>query len=394
MKRKILGMFLALVMVASVVSIAPKEAKAATASGTVTVTVEKLTIGQGLVYAPTQIAIYSGDTVLSVYNRLMDYYFGAYTKSQAGYLVSINDIMTSNVINIPDEISTGLSAYTYSIVDERGLLVNETIAAPNNLRHDGNKDANLGEGDFGKLSGWLFSVNNKSFASSAEIDRLDGYDSTNPTVRNLYKKMQEVPVSNGDVIRFMFSVYGFGADLGFDSSAKTGIAPVKLADKTELIKAVGNINAKKSYFTVYPNIAAAYNVANSLVYKYNPSQDSINQAVAALRAAELNPQNPVIAKVTIKSLKKAKGGKVKITLKKVANATGYKIKYSNNKKYKNKPAQGKICKNITKKTLTYTTQKIGLLKDKRIYVRVRAYKSVNGKKVWGPWSAKKKIKLK
>lgn len=91
-------------------------------------------------------------------------------------------------------------------------------------------------------------------------------------------------------------------------------------------------------------------------------------------------------KVTLKSLKTSKKS-ITVSWKKVT-CTGYQIEYSTNKNFK------KSKKVFVKKSKT-TSKKISKLKKgKKYYVRVRAYKTTNGKKVYGSWSSKKSIKCK
>lgn len=88
------------------------------------------------------------------------------------------------------------------------------------------------------------------------------------------------------------------------------------------------------------------------------------------------------------NIKKAKAGKKKVSLKlkKVAGAKGYQIKYSTNKKVKKAKT-----KNTTKLNVVIKKLKSG----KKYYFKARAYKVVNGKKLYGSWSkikASKKVK--
>lgn len=89
-------------------------------------------------------------------------------------------------------------------------------------------------------------------------------------------------------------------------------------------------------------------------------------------------------KVTIKAKNKKKKS-IQVTWKKVSGAQGYEISYSLKKNFK------KAKKKTTKK-VSYTIKK--LKKKKKYFVRVRAYKVVNGKKIYGKWSSAKKVKVK
>ena len=84
-------------------------------------------------------------------------------------------------------------------------------------------------------------------------------------------------------------------------------------------------------------------------------------------------------------VKNQKKLKVKATWKKLTNVFGYQIQYAPNKKFKK-------AKSKTVKSSSVTLKK--LKKKKTYFVRVRAYKLANGKKVYGKWSSVKKVKIK
>lgn len=99
-------------------------------------------------------------------------------------------------------------------------------------------------------------------------------------------------------------------------------------------------------------------------------------------------------KVTVKkvSLKKVKSSKKKTLLvqwKKVSGVTGYQIQIATNKKM----TKGKKTYKVTKAKTTKKTIK-KLKRKKKYYVRICAYKKVNGKVYTGKWSAVKKVKVK
>lgn len=92
-------------------------------------------------------------------------------------------------------------------------------------------------------------------------------------------------------------------------------------------------------------------------------------------------------KVSSLTAKKVKKGKMKITYKKVSGAAGYEISYFSSSKF-SKYSTWKISLKSTKKTLS------GLWKNQTYYVRVGAYKLDSaGNKVYGSYSAKKKVKV-
>lgn len=101
------------------------------------------------------------------------------------------------------------------------------------------------------------------------------------------------------------------------------------------------------------------------------------------------PQNveekATVAKVKSLSVKVQKSKKAKISWKKVSGAAGYQLVYSTDKNFK----KGTVT--VDAKKTSYTTKK--LKKGKKYYVRIRAYKKdQSGKKVYGAYSAVKKVK--
>ncbi|MGN0155292.1 MAG: fibronectin type III domain-containing protein [Lachnospiraceae bacterium] len=91
------------------------------------------------------------------------------------------------------------------------------------------------------------------------------------------------------------------------------------------------------------------------------------------------PGKPVIASLTRKSK-----SKMQVKIKKVAYGEGYEVEYAANSKFKKS-------KKVVSKETSITIKK--LEKNKTYYIRVRAYRTVNGKKVYGKYSKVRKIKF-
>ena len=94
----------------------------------------------------------------------------------------------------------------------------------------------------------------------------------------------------------------------------------------------------------------------------------------------------VPAKAKLKEVKSAKG-KVEAEWKKDSNASGYQILYSTDKKMKKAKTM-----NCSKKNTTATIK--NLKKNKTCYVKIRAYKTIDGKKYYGTYSDKMSVKVK
>ena len=77
-----------------------------------------------------------------------------------------------------------------------------------------------------------------------------------------------------------------------------------------------------------------------------------------------------------------------IYCEKISNSTGYELQYSLKNNFKGK----KSVKIKSKKTLNKTIK--NLKSNKKYYIRIRAYKLVDGKKIYGDFSKVKNIKIK
>lgn len=93
-----------------------------------------------------------------------------------------------------------------------------------------------------------------------------------------------------------------------------------------------------------------------------------------------------VSKGKVSKLTNGKERKMTVKLKKISGASGYQIFYSTNSKF-----TGAKTKTTSKTSLIIS----GLKKNKTYYVKVRAYKKDSkGKKVYGSYSAVRKIKIK
>lgn len=91
----------------------------------------------------------------------------------------------------------------------------------------------------------------------------------------------------------------------------------------------------------------------------------------------------------VASKPQAKQKAVVVTWKPAKNVTGYEIQVATDKKFKKNKKSVKVNKKKAKKKTVKN-----LKKNKKYYVRVRSYKIVNGKKVYGKWSKVKAVKTK
>lgn len=116
-----------------------------------------------------------------------------------------------------------------------------------------------------------------------------------------------------------------------------------------------------------------------------PTKGNIPQSSQTVNDGKNNAKMTSLTKIKGVAAKNQKKYKVKVTWKKVSNSLGYQIQYATNKKFKK----------AKKKTVKSTFVTLKKLKKKKTYfIRIRAYKIVVGKKVYGKWSSVKKVKVK
>ncbi|MBR1866471.1 MAG: fibronectin type III domain-containing protein [Lachnospiraceae bacterium] len=118
-----------------------------------------------------------------------------------------------------------------------------------------------------------------------------------------------------------------------------------------------------------------------------PTTEAPKSETPATEAPTTESKSTVSApkKAVIKSLNNKASKKLVVTWKKVSGATGYEVSIATKKNFKS----GKKVKNTTKTTYTFTKLK----KGKTYYVRVRAFQTGDGGKVYGKYSAVKKLKI-
>lgn len=95
-----------------------------------------------------------------------------------------------------------------------------------------------------------------------------------------------------------------------------------------------------------------------------------------------------VKKPKLKSATSPSTKRIKMTWSKVSGATGYQVKWSTYSDF----SQNYLTKSVSSKYLS-TTLKTAKSK-KTYYVKVRAYRTISGKKVYSPWSSKKTLKTK
>ncbi len=156
------------------------------------------------------------------------------------------------------------------------------------------------------------------------------------------------------------------------------------------------INAKPAPVTSVPQATEpATTAANNQSATQATDETTTQPAIVTPTQAPSQTTKPkTTAKKTVSKPKKVKISKLKTSKKAVTiswkkvSSSGYQIQYGTNKKFKK-------AKTVTVKKGKTTSKKISKLKKgEKYYFRIRAYKTQNGKKVYGAWSSAKNIKVK
>lgn len=232
-------------------------AAASQPAGYVTLTVEKFTIGQGFLIGPSKVPFYAGENYAQVLDRVLaeNNYGHGYTGSliNSYYLSSIGN-GDSGVVRIPAVIRNMGAA-----VDSSGSQI-----APPNSNAINDDFPNLGEFAYSNMSGWMYSVN--GFFPSSDVSS--------------YR------ANEGDLVRFQFTVHGYGADLG-SADGGAGVNALVLADKSQLMKKVAEINADKESWFAVDGVEAAYENAMVILETLDARQARVDAALAQLNAQEV-----------------------------------------------------------------------------------------------------------
>ena len=167
------------------------------------------------------------------------------------------------------------------------------------------------------------------------------------------------------------------------------------------IKASESIVKQKDAYTTesYRVFEQALTGAKEVAADKKATKDEVENALKVLTNAKAGLEKKATTKpatvkkptaekkvVVAKASAKLKAGKKKVTVKiKKASVSGYQIKYASNKNFKKAKTRN------TRKTI-YTIK--SLRSKKKCYVKVRAYKVVKGKKIYGSYSKVLKVTVK
>ena len=177
--------------------------------------------------------------------------------------------------------------------------------------------------------------------------------------------------------------------------APTTVAPTTVAPTTVAPTTVAPTTVAPT--TVTPTTVAPTTVAptakptvapTTVAPTAKPTVAPTTKAISTT-AVPTTVKKTTVKKTTVKATaKKLSSNKVKLSVKKVAGASKYAVQISTTKNFK------KVVAKKTSKKAVFTVKSKKLKGKKKLYVRVKVYKKVNGKTVASQWSKATKIRLK
>ena len=205
LKKKLLSTVLSAVLLASNTAVCLPFSASAEVNDELSVTVsfEGLTLGQGLYFEPETYT-------LSEINELVD---GDYTEDTLTAAIATYAFMLDHDVDYTMTGDWTSGAYLSSIknIDKGYTAIPEVITENSGIsddENDGNADDYLGEFDYSFMSGWMITVNDFMIDVGAS-------DWIFTDSENQGKYVSDV--ENNYVVRWQFTLYGYGADLGIDT---------------------------------------------------------------------------------------------------------------------------------------------------------------------------------
>ncbi len=175
-------------------------------------------------------------------------------------------------------------------------------------------------------------------------------------------------------------------------TGESGYRDVALNTQGSFVNIPEDVDTEKDGFdpaNYYVKLSIAANVKENGTAP-TPTPAATPTPAPTIAPAPAPTATPAVAvkKAVIKTAKSKTAKTATVTWKKLSKVSGYQVKYSLKKSFKNSKIK-------TVKSYKTTSLKIKELKaGKRYYVKVRAYKVANGKRVYGKYSKVLKVKIK
>ncbi|MGN0714820.1 MAG: hypothetical protein ACI4LN_03285 [Anaerovoracaceae bacterium] len=304
----------------------PKKEDGPVVAGTITVAVERFSIGQGYLIEPYTTEFYEGETYADICVRILEEHnFNPTTKGSSFYLSGI-DGADAGTISVPDCIA---------LLGQKKVGIKYVDPPTNDAVNEYAGDTKwLGEFSYSKMSGWMYSVGNDDGWEFPGV----GMDGRTP--------------KDGDVYRLQFTLWGYGEDLTGVKYGDESTVYYEVGDKTDLTREIALINKdKETWFAGAEGRESAYNHAMEVLQKLDATQAELDAALELLN-------NPV-KELKILTQPEDFSGEVGTTaaFKVEADGTGltYQWQYcnANSSKWSNSSMTGNNTSEITVPVINY-----------------------------------------
>ncbi|MFR9060588.1 Ig-like domain-containing protein [Eubacterium callanderi] len=243
-KRRISELFILVVIIFTIFGFGASTSVQAQEAGTVAVSVERFTLGQGYFIEPEIVSFHAGETVKDLLDQILGGSDNYYVKESSGFNFYLSGIKNadSGELNIP-----------YYIQEASGFTITNEVNSGNSRFPD------LCEFAYGENAGWMYSVNN-TFPKTS---------------------MQNYVLKDGDIVRFQFTLWGIGKDIG---DAGSGTTPIKIANRDALTNRIAQIKSSDNFEGLLSkgHIQEAYDNAMRILIDLSQSQSRVDQALEYL----------------------------------------------------------------------------------------------------------------
>ncbi len=263
-KNKMLAMLLTFVVIMGVFPVSALAAESASDDEfKIVISMEGATLGQGFYVEPTAYTLDEINALVATKG------YGPYTEETLTAAMATLAMLIDNWLAYEMTGTWTNSAYLASVkgIDKGFLNIPAFITengGPSNDDNDGNDDDYLGEFDYSWMSGWMYTVNNfMCDVGCASWDFQNQLAAKSDKVENY---------GNTYVVRWQFTLYGYGSDLGFSTDWNT--AYYEGANKDMLYAAYAECTN-----------AAAKEAAQSVMLNLQATEEEVAAALVALQAA-------------------------------------------------------------------------------------------------------------